>query len=236
MWKTFVKEILDIFFPIRCINCQKEGDYLCDDCLSLIEISKFQYCPFCRPPKITKDGKSCKVHKKHLDGLFSAASYKEALVKKAIHLFKYQPNLLGLAEPLSSLIISHLDFLGNKHLSGFVLVAIPIHKSKLKQRGFNQSEEIAKELSKKINGTLFLKDALLKIKKTPPQRELKRKEREKNIKGVFVVNPKKLDFIKNKKVLLVDDVFTTGSTMEEAAKVLKKAGAKKVFGVVIARE
>ena len=112
------------------------------------------------------------------------------------------------------------------------MVPIPLTKKKLKQRGFNQSEEIVKELSESLK-IFFLDDCILKIKETSPQIELSGKAREENIKGAFLV--KNNEKIKNKKILLVDDVYTTGSTMEEVSKVLKESGAKEVWGLVVAR-
>ena len=106
-------------------------------------------------------------------------------------------------------------------------------KNKIKIRGYNQSEELAKELSK-ILQIPVVSDALIKIKPTKPQMELTKLEREKNLDGVFQIkNPEQ---ISGKKIFLVDDVYTTGSTMEECAKALGDAGIKQVWGIAIARE
>ncbi len=113
------------------------------------------------------------------------------------------------------------------------IVPIPLSKKRLKERGFNQSEEIAKELSKFLEIPMA-SNVLLKIKETLPQVELSKNGREENIKGVFVVRIK--DPIKEKNILLVDDVLTTGSTLAEAARCLKDAGAKHVWGITVARE
>ena len=102
----------------------------------------------------------------------------------------------------------------------------------LKERGFNQSEEIAKELSK-ILEIPALNDVLIKTKQTFNQVDLKKEERERNIKGAFFCQKREL--IANRKILLVDDVFTTGSTMEESARILKEAGAAQVWGITVAR-
>lgn len=238
--------LLDLLFPALCINCQKERSYLCPDCFSLIELAPHQYCPFCNFPRIVPDGKTCLTCRKQgkkLTGLFSAVPYTNFLVKKLISQFKYQPYVKDLAKTLTSLIIHHFQLLDKKPeflqdnfwanpQSDFILVPVPLHKKKLKQRGFNQAQEIAKELSNFSKISLF-NDVLLKIKETLPQVELSGKEREENIKGVFVIqNPEK---VKDKKILLVDDVFTTGSTMEECARVLKMADAREIWGIVVAR-
>ncbi len=150
-----------------------------------------------------------------------------------IHSFKYKPFIKDLAEPLAFLIITHFHLL-NKTFAHkeFILVPIPLYKSKMKQRGFNQAEEIGKILSRSLKIPLIT-DALIKTRQSSTQANLSKEQREENVKGVFLVKNKQK--IKDKKVLLVDDIYTTGATMEEAAKVLKKAKAKEVLGVVIAR-
>jgi len=238
--------LLDLLFPKFCISCGKEGSYLCQDCFSLIDILERQYCPFCPQPKVVIDGKTCNFCKrsKSLNGLYCAASYNNFIVKKLINQFKYEPYIKELSKPLSFLIIAHFinlnkvenfqDFTPRffQKSGGFILVPIPLHKKKLKKRGFNQASEIAKELSR-ILKIPFFDNILIKIKQTPAQMELKKEEREKNIKGIFLCQ--KPETIQRRKILLVDDVFTTGSTMEECAFILKKAGAKEVWGIVVAR-
>ena len=114
-----------------------------------------------------------------------------------------------------------------------ILIPVPMEKKKMKNRGYNQSEELAKELSKILQIPLSLNN-LIKIKQTLPQIKLSAKERQENLKNAFSINnPEEL---KNKKIFLVDDVYTTGSTMEECAKTLKESGAKQVWGIAIARE
>ena len=232
--------LLNFFFPSHCINCQKEGNALCLDCFGLIDISNGPYCPFCWPPKIVLDARTCPSCRKHrnLTGLFNAAPYNNFIIKKLISQFKYEPFIRGLAGTLSSLIIQHFQTLDYpppffRDKAGFVLVPVPLHKKRLKWRGFNQAEEICCHLSPVLNIPL-ISDVLLKIKETQPQMKLIAKERQENIKGVFVCQNN--DLIRNKKILLADDVFTTGATMEECARVLKDAGAKEVWGVVVARE
>ena len=113
------------------------------------------------------------------------------------------------------------------------LIPVPLFKRKLKKRGFNQAEEIAKELSRVLKIPL-ISDNLIKTKETPPQVNLSEKEREENLKNAFFCKNPAL--IKQKKIFLIDDVYTTGSTMEECAKTLKQSGAKEIWGIVVARE
>ena len=234
--KTFLK---DTFFPQFCIICGKEGSYLCEECLSLIPIEENQYCPFCSPQKIVLDGRTCPRHRKikNLDGLFCATTYHNSIVKKAIHSFKYEPFIKALAKPLSSLIIAHLELLekDKNDFQDFIIIPVPLYRTKLRRRGFNQAEELAKEIAKYLNIPLFTK-ILTKYRDTPSQTKFTKEERQKNIKNSFGVNSSNHS-LKNKKILLIDDVFTTGATMEECARVLKKQGnAKEVWGMVVARE
>jgi len=231
-----IKEfILDILFPKFCLNCGREGNYLCQDCFSLIDVLERQYCPFCKLPKIVLDGKTCPTCRKSkkLNGLYCASSYNNFIVKKMINQLKYEPYCKELSKPLSSLIIAHLTLLNKlKSFDSFVLIPVPLYKKKIKQRGFNQAEEISRELSKNLKIPV-INDALVKIKQTPAQVELEKEERERNVKGVFFCpNP---DLVRHRKILLVDDVLTTGATMEECALILKKTGAKEVWGIVVAR-
>jgi len=238
----FKEFLLDIFFPKFCLGCQKEGTYLCDDCRGLLDISEFSYC-LCEangmPKRLLENhtGKCNNCSKKELAGLYFALPYKEkTLTRKLIHQFKYKPYLKDLAKTLASIIIEHFVLSGkntNDIWENSVLVPVPMHKNKQKERGYNQSEELAKELSKVLKIPVILNN-LIKIKPTKPQMELKKAERAKNLENAFsIINPAELA---GKKVFLVDDVYTTGSTMQECAKTLIRAGAKQVWGIAIARE
>lgn len=226
--------MLDLLFPQSCLYCEKEEGYLCQDCLALIDILERQFCPHCG--KIVTDGKTCKNcrRKTKLNGLYFAVSYQNKLVQKIITQFKYEPFLVKeLAKPLASLILTHFYLLDKKpNFSDFIIIPIPLLKKRLKQRGFNQAEELAKELSKNLELPL-INNILTKTKETLPQVELSKEKRRENIKGAFLAENK--DIVKNQKILLVDDVYTTGSTMEECARVLKESGAKEVWGVVVTR-
>lgn len=236
---SFLKKFfLDLLWPQFCLGCQREGNLICPDCLSLIEVLEYQFCPFCKTAQRVLDKGTCLSHRsKHLKGLFAAASYHNFLVRRLIKNFKYQPFLKNLSEPLAFLIITHFSLIDKKEIfqpvDNSFFIPIPLLASRQRWRGFNQAEEITKILSLYFD-VPYQVNNLIKIKKTQPQTELKEKEREENIKAAFrVCKPKD---IQGKKIFLIDDVFTTGATMEEAAKTLKEAGADKVWGIVAARE
>ncbi len=238
----FKNFLLDLFFPKFCLGCNKEGSYLCNDCRATLDICEFQYClcsksPIRMGPEQKNDGACDRCRNKKLSGLYFALPYKEnALVKKLIRQFKYQPYIKDLAKTLAGILIEHL-VISKKNTdeiwNNSVLIPVPLDKKKLRSRGYNQSEELARELSK-IMQVPVISDNLVKIKSTKPQMELSKEQREKNLENAFTIkNPAD---IAGKKVFLVDDVYTTGSTMEECAKVLRDSGAKSVWGICIARE
>lgn len=229
------KILLDILFPPFCIRCGSENVWLCQDCAGLIEIWEDQYCPFCTAPQIVPDGKTCaKCRNNHvLAGLFCATSYDNKLVSYLIRQFKYEPKLARcLAAPLASFIITHFRLINKKDFTDYLWIPIPLHKKKLKWRGFNPAAELARELTQSLGGNLQ-EEALQKMRETPDQITLPKEKRITNLRNVFFCkNP---TAVRGKKILIVDDVFTSGATMEECAKTLKAAGAKEVWGVAAAR-
>lgn len=234
---------LDLLFPKFCLSCQQEGSYLCQDCRALLEIMEFNYClcekdPTIIPPGQTnkENGKCHRCKNKSLSGLYFAMSYKNKIAQNLIKSFKYPPYVKDLAETLSSILIEHFIKTRNNTdqiWENSILIPVPLYKNKLKERGYNQSEELAKELAKILNIPVVL-DVLTKIKQTNSQMELKKEEREKNLLGAFEIkNPAG---VAGKKIFLVDDVYTTGSTMQECALALRASDAKSVFGIALARE
>ncbi len=240
------KFLTELFFPSFCLGCNKEGTFLCQDCRSLLEILEYNYCLCSQNPLLVSTSKSTgkcnRCQDKRLSGLYFALPYKEkALTRKLIHQFKYEPHLKCLAKTLASIIIEHL-VLAKKNTNDIwensVLIPVPMDKKKLRERGYNQSEELAKELSVVLKVPV-LTNCLIKIKHTAPQMELSKQERENNLKDAFDIKNSTIDgsmVLKGKKVFLVDDVYTSGCTMEECTKKLRQAGAKQVWGICIARE
>jgi competence protein ComFC len=217
MFSNWFEKILDFFFPKYCLGCKREGKYLCIDCQETIEVFDTH--------KLFKG--------KFLDDLYFATDYKNQLLKKAISIFKYPPFIKELSVPLSFLIIKHFQLLEKSpdfNKENFYIVPMPLEIQRLKWRGFNQAEELAKNLANFFQIEI-MENVISRKKKTLPQVILTEKERKENVKEAFQIEKE----IEEKNILLVDDIFTTGATMEEAAKTLKKAKAKKVIGIVIAK-
>ena len=218
--------ILDLVFPKICLGCGQEGKYMCDKCLGNLKLLK-PVCPYCEHPSI--DGfthtKCRKVY--GLDGLTSIWDY-EGAIKKAILALKYKYSTEVGKELATSF---SLELVAGWPLAKGVLVPIPIHWHRENVRGFNQSEEIGRSVAKEMDWE-FNPELLIKTRQTASQAELPVEKRKQNLKGAFALNSK---FRLPDSVLLFDDVFTTGSTIREAAKILKRAGVKKVWGLTIAR-
>jgi len=230
--------ILDTLFPIFCISCDKPGVWLCENCLNKISPKTEQLCPYCES-KITPNGYTCFdcKEKDSLDGLLVAASYKDKLVSSAVHFYKYR-FVEDFSRILGDIILKSIR---NSELPlPDVIIPIPLHKRRLRWRGFNQSELIAKRISEKITPgfPISIENNLLeRFRYTHPQMEIKNQaKRRKNIEKAFKIPGDKPELVRNKRILLVDDVATTGATIFECAKTLKKSGASEVFAVVVARQ
>lgn len=219
---------MDLFFPVYCVNCSKEGEWLCEDCEGKINYIKSSFCAKCNT--LTEDNKLCEKCRRDskLKGVFMLGYYNDEILKKAIWDFKYS----FIKEIGSSLSLILAKWLKERaDFEDCIFVAVPLDKKRQNWRGFNQSEILALETAQ-ILSVHFMKSALKRVKNTKSQIGLTRKERIDNISGAFAVN----GAVKDKKVFLVDDVITTGSTLEECAKELKAAGAKEVWGVVLAKD
>lgn len=228
---------LDALFPVACLVCRKKDLWLCDKCLKKIPLLSFQVCPYCEK-EITIAGFVCEKCKKTplaLDALICATEYQK--IAKLVHLFKYN-FVSALAWPLGKIIARVL--LENNHFSPDFIIPIPIHKHKLKWRGFNQAELLARVTSQKLIVKITIPvctDLVFRQKKTNPQMKIKTyQERLNNLHDAFVLAPEAKNIITGKNILLIDDIATTGATLFECAKILKFAGAKKVYGAIIARQ
>lgn len=232
---------LDLIFPKRCVGCKKMGSYICENCFAFLSFDVKNICLVCQRGSI--DGLThpgCRG-KYTIDGCFAAVPYKKT-AKKLIYNFKYNPYLADLRKILSDLLYESLiqneNFMrilqGSKN---WIFVPIPLYSSKLRFRGYNQSEILANELSKRFDFTTL--NLLKRTKKTKTQVGLKLEERKKNIKGAFEINSSLITnhlSFKNTGVFLIDDIVTTGSTLLEAANILKRNGAGKVYSITLARD
>jgi ComF family protein len=230
------KLILDTLFPIKCISCGKENDWLCEICQSKIKIQDEHHCPVCEK-MITPDGRTCLACKKKssLDGLVVASSYAQFPVARAVHLFKYR-FVSNLDAPLGNLLTKAAQ--RTELPLPDIILSVPLHPRRLRWRGFNQSFLLAKHLAANLLPQNIIpsdENILLRNRYTLPQMGITDYlSRKQNIAGAFSLSSSAN--IKNKTILLVDDIATTGSTIFECAKILKANDAKEVFAIVIARQ
>lgn len=223
--------LLDFIFPKKCVHCGTFGQYICKDCEAKMKPIKTAICPMCERPAI--DGKThpgCQT-RYCLDGLTSLYRY-DGPVRAAIKRLKYKPYLVELVDLLLVSILDSMKSNKDVELAGFTIISIPLHPQRERERGFNQAALIGKALALQLD-LPFDENVLQRTRYTKPQVLLAEKERRKNLADAFILDTKYK--ILNTNILLVDDVWTTGSTMRACANVLKRAGAKKVWALTVAR-
>lgn len=225
--------LLDIFVPPVCPLCEealKKGA-LCGDCLALFEKEKIRgaFCTTCGEPFASETGGAHRCGRcSSVDPLFvearSAFLY-EGRVRDAVHSFKYGGRVT-LGVPLARLMIETIALSETPD----VVVPVPLHRERLRSRGYNQSLLLARAASRIISAPVD-RLHLRKTRLTADQVDLTAREREENVRGAFEADA---SAFKDKTVLLIDDVLTTGSTVRECSKMLSKAGAR-VFVATLAR-
>ena len=220
---------LDLLFPPWCIGCGREGKYICNSCQQQLPLISPPICLKCgRPLTIDKTCPGCIEVPIEIDGIRSPFLF-QGVIRKAIHELKYR-NLKAITPLLASFLHS---FLKDNPLSGNVLVPVPIHNKRLQERGFNQSSLLARELGR-MSGLPVIEDCLIRRTHTPPQvRTISAVERRKNMADAFTCISKRLE---GKQVILIDDVSTSGATLNTCARVMKSGGATSVWGLAIALE
>jgi ComF family protein len=231
---------LNLVFPPVCPICQtllngKGNDLLlCPTCRTAIKPIHPPYCPRCGLPVPSGDEEGylcgpCLKERRHFEVHRSSGLYEGAL-KEAIHTFKYG-GVFPYVRVFGDLLQPTLQILSRDHPVD-VMIPVPLHIRRLRERGFNQALLLVRELSKRT-GIPYEERALKKIKDTPVQIALKKRERKKNLTGAFQVQNQ--GAIQGKAVVLVDDVYTTGATVNECSRTLLRAGAERVAVLTVAR-
>ena len=228
--KTFIK----IIYPNRCISCKKiiEDEGFCVDCWKKLVFINSKRCKCCGKPLDTESFICgvCLDKKYYFDQNISVFVYNRTIAK-AIFEFKFKDKTF-LSKKFADLMKNNIN---NFSYKIDYVVSVPMHLNRLRKRGYNQSFLLANDLANLTNID-FIKDLLIKTKNTSRQVGLNVKERKTNLKGSFSIKDKYKDIIKNKNILIIDDVFTTGSTINECAKILKLEGkVNKVMSLTIAK-
>ena len=233
-----LNSIMNFILPKVCIICKKfisdKNIPLCNECFKKIKFINSNYCVKCGIV-LNYGGEHCyeclkSNRKKFYEYLRSVCVY-DGVIKDIIHLFKYS-NKEYLYTFLGDLMVEYIKKEQN-FLNVDLIVPVPLHWYKKFQRSYNQSDLLTKYIAKKLNMKFELNN-LYRKKFTKSQTKLNREKRIKNVRGVFdIKNPDEFD---KRKILLIDDVTTTGATLNECAWILKKAGASKIYGLTLARD
>lgn len=216
--------ILDLLFPKKCLGCGKGGQYICASCISKVSRSRL-VCPVCTKPSIDGITHSKCNSPLSLNGLFSFWVY-EGIVRSALLSLKYK-----FAFEIVKEIVSYSSpFVAKVPLPKLTMVPVPLYTKRYNWRGFNQTEEIGKRLAK-IVGWNFDPNLIYKRLDTATQTGLGRRARLSNVRGSFSISTE----LNGENIAIFDDVWTTGSTIKEICKVLKRNGAGKVWGLTLSR-
>jgi ComF family protein len=234
------RHLLDFFLPTSCAYCNgpvgNSGiPYFCASCWADFTAMTGPVCPSCgkpfeSPETLSHSPDHCCLPCRQTPPVFDQAlsiGYFEGPLREAIHQFKYRP-CRALGKPLGSWMAKNIRPVSD--IDG--IIPVPLHVARLRQRGFNQALILAHELSSTFSLPLSF-DNLKRVRPTRPQVELSGSERIKNVAGAFSL--RRPDEMRGRDILLIDDVYTTGATMNECARVLKDAGASRVTALTIAR-
>lgn len=233
----FLTFIIDLLFPKQCINCGKYGRYVCKFCNNkyIFPISEIS-CHVCKKPILidinTSIHDKCKKRSTLL-GVYSCIKYSK-LAKKLIQEVKYAL-YFDVINEITDIMISCIDL---NYVKNSIFVPVPLFKFKERKRGFNQTMLIAKSLRKKLIKLGVETEIIQLIKRernTKTQVGMSRIERKQNLKSAFALNKNKLQNLSDRKIILIDDVFTTGTTLEECSRVLYLNRIKNVYGLTFAR-
>jgi ComF family protein len=243
-WEYFKEGFINLIYPLNCENCGKKieesrGYSICDDCLQFIKLISSPYCYHCGKPfspevEFEKEAlcADCLNKKDHFYFVRSVAYYQEVL-RKCIHLLKYKKQV-KLVKPLASLMIKYLlrnELIKIRNIE--LIIPVPLFKDDYLKRGFNQSGLLAKCIADYFSIT-FSEDLLLKIRGNLSQVGLSKAERKSNVNKVYSLNSS-FPTSTISGILLIDDIFTTGATIEACCRELRKTGIKKVFVLTLAR-
>ena len=223
--------LVDVVLPIHCLGCGRGSSALCPECLASFPKLQPPFCAICADPGVHGVCRSCQDLQNSgslaIQGI-RAPYLMDGLVREAVHSFKYR-NFRVAAPVLAAALAQYLN---NNPLPGSVLAPVPLHRKKLRERGYNQADLLARELAKET-GIPVESNLLARIRHAPAQASsTSRQQRRDNIREAFKCRKD----ISGQSIILVDDVCTTGSTLNACAMALKEGGAGSIWGLALARE
>ncbi len=218
--KQLLKIVTEVLFPSRCVHCGTSGELLCKDCFNQIDFLKYQFCPACKEASSGGYANHGCGKRTYIDQQISLCWYRGPIVS-LIQKLKFPPYLKSISNVLTKIINLNLDQDDYMFWQNSIVVPVPLHRHRLNTRGYNQAQIIAEELIKNIHNGKTV-ELLIKTKDTNPQSSLTDvASRRKNITGGYQTVENDFNISTISKILLVDDVTTSGSTLQECAKTLK---------------
>jgi len=220
---------LDVLFPPRCVACGEQGSFLCRACAEAMPRALPPRCPLCwQPERRGEMCGRCAQARPAVAGTRSLYLY-EGAVREAVHALKYN-HLSALARPMAELMAAYLEA---EALPVDLVVPVPLFGRRQRLRGYNQSALLAQELAR-LGGLPLAEGGLARRRDTPPQaRSVDAEARRRNVAGAFAADRPRVE---GRRVLLIDDVMTTGATLDACAQALRQAGAASVWALTFARE
>jgi ComF family protein len=230
-WKQTIEGFVDLFFPPHCAHCKRSGQILCSTCYTNILLLSPPFCQHCHTPLASNNlCYKCTYHLLQFNGLRIVGPYQDPL-RSYIHALKYNGNK-RLAQPLGTLLAQTYKC---TRLTADMIIPVPLHTERQQQRGYNQAQLLAEVCSAELDIPLHV-SLLTRVRATTAQVQLPMSERQRNMTGAFLLHPKSnTRAVSKRNILLIDDVCTTGATLEACAAPLFAAGANMVWGLVLAR-
>ncbi len=231
--KRLFDYLMDLIFPVECLGCRREGDWLCRDCIGRVEVIDEFFCPSCLQK--TPVGSPHKGCPSDIDGLF-VCCWEKGVVKEIVYGLKYD-NLTELASVSTDFMVKKIEnsplLLSVLMRDNFIFLPVPLHKKREWERGYNQSYLLADKIADYVGGHVE-KIAVVRKVYTKSQTKLTKEKRIENIKDAFeVIVP---ELLEGKDIIIVDDVITTGATLKSLSFTIRKAvPSVRIYGLVFAR-
>ena len=231
LWEG-IQTVKEYLFPVFCLSCQAEGSWVCDICMDKIGGHIQLFCPVCHVG--TREGRVCEACRPATSLMRHVAMMKyqeDHLIGSLIHTLKYE-YAEDTMHTIRTIIASFIQVYGEKFRDVDLIIPVPLHKKRFAERGFNQAGYIGNSLASELDIS-YDASILIRSRYTPHQATLQRNERMTNVEEAFTLL--ETTELSGKHILLVDDVYTTGATMQSCARVLLQGGAQRITGCSLAR-
>lgn len=222
MWNA-----IDWVFPPHCLGCGVEGEIICSDCYATIKRVPSNVCPYCNAYVSTSGHCPNCGNRKPAYSKFRAFAFYGGVIREAVHHLKYQ-NDIGIARILAGYLLKVIQA---ETWEFDLVIPVPLSRSKEEQRGYNQAERLARPVAEALKMPIST-EGLKRIREKASQVDLDVNSRRENVRGVFEADPA---IVKGKRILLIDDVFTTGATLESASQALKDANSGLIYCVTVGK-